>query len=60
MKNSSLLLLEIVWIVVGLACIAASVRSAIHTGGYQFFIFMIMAVASFGFALMRHNQRKKS
>jgi hypothetical protein len=60
MKNSSLVLLEIVWIVVGFACIAASVRSAIHTGVYQFLIFLIMAVVSFGFALVRHNQRKKN
>jgi hypothetical protein len=60
MKNSSLLVLEIVWIVVGFACIAASVRSAIDSGGYRFLIFLIMAVISFGFALLRHNQRKKN
>lgn len=60
MRNSSFLLLEIVWIVVGIGCIAASVRSGIHTGGYQFLIFLIMAVVSFGFAFVRHNQRKKN
>jgi hypothetical protein len=60
MKNSSFLVLEIVWIVVGFACIAAGVKSAIDTGGYRFLIFLIMAVISFGFALLRHNQRKKN
>jgi hypothetical protein len=60
MKNSSLLILEIIWIVVGLFCIAAGIRSAILTGGYHFLIFLIMAVISFGFAWVRHSQRKKS
>jgi hypothetical protein len=60
MKNSSLFILEITWIVVGLVCIAAGIRSSILTGGYQFLIFLIMAVISFSFAWVRHRQRKKS
>lgn len=60
MKNRSFFVLEIIWITVGLVCIAAGIRSAIISGGYQFLIFIIMAVISFSFAWIRHNQRKKS
>jgi hypothetical protein len=60
MKSRSLLILEIIWIVIGLVCVVAGIRSAIFTGGTQFLIFTIMAVVSFGFAWVRHSQRKKS
>jgi len=59
MKNRSYLILEIVWIIVGIACVAAGIRSAILTSGYQSLIFFIMALVSFSFAWFRHNQRKK-
>jgi hypothetical protein len=59
MKSNFILVLEIVWIAVGIVCIAAATRSAIHNGGYQFLLFLVMAVISFGFAWMRHTQRKK-
>jgi hypothetical protein len=60
MNNKSLLVLEIVWITVGIICIAAGVRFAITTGGSRVFIFIIMALVSFAFAWARHGQRKKS
>jgi hypothetical protein len=60
MKSRSLLILEIIWIVIGLVCTAAGIRSAMVTGGTQFLIFTMMAVVSFGFAWVRHSQRKKS
>jgi hypothetical protein len=59
MKNRGLLLLEIVWIIVGIACLAAGTRSVIRTGGYQFIVFFVMALVSFGFAWIRHKQRTK-
>jgi hypothetical protein len=58
MKSRSLLILEIVWIVVGLASIAAGIRSFIFKGGNQWLMFLLMTVISFGFAWVRHTQRK--
>jgi len=60
MKNSSLLILEIIWIVTGVLCIAAGIRYAITTGGSKIFIFALMSLISFVFAWLRHRQRKKS
>jgi hypothetical protein len=60
MNKKSLLVLEIVWITVGVICIAAGIRFEITTGGSRVFIFIIMAIVSFAFAWMRHRQRKKS
>jgi hypothetical protein len=60
MNKKTLLILEIVWIAVGVFCIAAGIRYAIISGGSRVFIFLLMALISFGFALMRHRQRKKS
>ena len=60
MNKKSLLVLEIVWITVGIICIAAGIRFAIITGGSRVFIFILMALISFAFAWWRHQQRKKS
>ena len=60
MKKGSLLILEIVWIIVGIVCIAAAIRFAIIAGGSRIFIFLLMALVSFAFAWTRHRQRKKS
>jgi hypothetical protein len=60
MRNSSLLILEIIWIVTGLLCVAAGIRFAITDGGSKIFIFALMAIISFVFATIRHRQRKKS
>jgi hypothetical protein len=60
MRNSSLLVLEIVWISTGVLCIVAGIRFAFTTGGNKVFLFALMAVISFIFAWLRHNQRKKS
>jgi hypothetical protein len=60
MNKKTLLILEIIWIAVGIVCLAASTRYAIITGGSRVFIFFLMAVVSFTFALFRHRQRKKN
>jgi hypothetical protein len=56
MSKKSLLVLEIVWIAVGIISIAAGIRFAITDGGSRVFIFILMAAVSF----VRHRQRKKS
>jgi len=60
MKNRTLLVLEVVWIIVGTASIAAGIRYAISPGGTRTLVFFGMALVSFLFAWARHNQRKKN
>jgi hypothetical protein len=60
MRNSSLLVLEIIWIATGILSIAAGIRFAITTGGPKITVFLLMALISFLFAWLRHKQRKKS
>jgi len=60
MRNSSLLVLEIIWIATGVFSAGAGIKFAITTGGSQVFIFALMALISFVFAWLRHKQRKKS
>jgi len=60
MRNSSLLVIEIIWIATGALCVAACIRFAITNGGSKIYIFALMALISFVFAWMRHQQRKKS
>ncbi|MBA4322500.1 MAG: hypothetical protein C0408_06750 [Odoribacter sp.] len=59
MNKKSLLVLEIVWIAVGIICITAGIRFAVTDGGSRVLIFIIMALVSFAFAWLRHRQRKK-
>jgi uncharacterized membrane protein YczE len=60
MRNSSLLVLEIIWIVTGVLCIAAGIRFALTNGGSKIPIFALMALICFVFAWLRDKQRKKS
>jgi hypothetical protein len=60
MNKKTLLILEIVWITVGIICITAGIRLAINGGGSRIIVFLIMALVSFVFAWVRHRQRKKS
>ena len=60
-SNKSNLILEIIWLITGVLCIAAGIRMFI-TGGYnnRLLIVLLMAFVSFLFARFRHIQRKKS
>jgi hypothetical protein len=60
MRNSTLLVLEIIWIATGVLCTGAVVRLALTSGGNKVIIFALMALISFVFAWLRHKQRKKS
>jgi hypothetical protein len=59
MRNSSILILEIIWIVTGILCIVAGIRYAITSGSSKIPIFALMAVICFVFAWLRDRQRKK-
>jgi len=60
MSNRSLIVIEIIWIVTGTLCVIAGIRFALTDGGNKIFVFAIMALISFAFAWVRHNQRKKN
>jgi len=60
MRNSSLLILEIIWWSTGVLSVAAGIRFAVTEGGIKTLIFILMALVAFLFAWLRHQQRKKS
>ena len=60
MRNSSLLILEIIWIAAGVLSVIFGIHYAVNTGGSKIIIFALMALVSFLFAWIRHRQRKKS
>ncbi|HUX95657.1 MAG TPA: hypothetical protein VMV47_07985 [Bacteroidales bacterium] len=60
MRNSSLLILEIIWWATGFLSLTAAIRFAATEGGSRSLLFLLMAVISFVFAWLRHKQRKKS
>lgn len=60
MRNSSLLILEIIWWATGTLSLAAAVRFATTEGGSRTLLFLLMSVISFLFAWVRNRQRKKS
>jgi hypothetical protein len=60
MRNSSILVLEIIWIATGVLCIIAGIRFAITSGANKVPLFALMALVCFVFAWIRDRQRKKS
>jgi len=59
MSKKYLLILEIIWIITGILCVAAGIRYIIRDSGKMFFLFPLMAIISFVFACLRHRERKK-
>jgi len=60
MRNSSILILEIIWIATGVLCIIAGIRFAITNGANKVPLFALMALVCFVFAWIRDRQRIKS
>jgi len=59
MRNSVMLIMEIIWIITGLTAMAIGIYQLFTTGGNNIYIFALIALVSFLFAWIRHNQRKK-
>ena len=60
MRNSAILIIEIIWIVAGILCTVAAIRSAQIEDKGKTILFALMAVVSIVFAVIRHSQRKKN
>lgn len=59
MNKKSLLLIEIIWILLGLMCLGIAVRETLTSGLGRAWLFFVMAAAAFVLAWLRDSQRKK-
>ena len=59
MNKKSLLLIEIIWIILGIACLAIAVREIAINGFGKAWLFLVMSAVAFILAWMRDSQRKK-
>ncbi len=59
MNKTTLVILEIVWIVIGMICIAAAIHSKVSRGGDKYLILAGMGLLAFLMAYIRDRQRKK-
>jgi hypothetical protein len=59
MNRRSLLLIEIVWIILGTACLAIAIREIVINGFGKAWLFLAMSAVAFILARMRDSQRKK-
>ncbi len=60
MNKRTLIILEILWIVIGVFCIAAAVHNKITSGGERFLILLGMGILAFIMAYVRERQRRKN
>jgi hypothetical protein len=59
MNKKSLLLIEIIWIILGLICLGIAVREISANGFTAGLLYLVMAAGAFALAWMRDSQRKK-
>ncbi len=59
MSKRALLLIEIIWIILGIACLAIAIREIARDGAGRSWLFLLMAAVAFALAWLRHTQRKK-
>ena len=59
MNKRTLIILESLWIVIGIFCIAAAIHNKITSGGERFLILLGMGILAFIMAYVRDRQRKK-
>ena len=59
MSKKSLLIIEIVWAVLGLACLVIAIREITLNGLRSSLLWLVMAAAALTLAAVRDSQRKK-
>jgi hypothetical protein len=59
MNKKSLLLIEIIWIILGLMCLGIAIRETVNNGISRAWLFYVMTAAAFVLAWLRDSQRKK-
>ncbi|MDD2550347.1 MAG: hypothetical protein PHD00_09675 [Bacteroidales bacterium] len=53
-------ILEIIWVILGLACLALGINATIKFGIENSYMFYILSVVAFGMFLLRRFRRKSS
>lgn len=59
MNKKSLLLIEIVWVILGLVCLGIAIREISANGIKSGLLYLVMAAGAFVLAWIRDSQRKK-
>ena len=59
MNKKSLLLIEIVWVILGMVCLGIAVREIATNGIRQAWLFFLLSAGAFVLAWIRDSQRKK-
>lgn len=59
MNKKSLLLIEIIWIILGLMCLGIAIRETVNNGFGRAWLFYLMAAGALVLAWVRDSQRKK-
>ncbi|MEA1885953.1 MAG: hypothetical protein U9N72_01930 [Bacteroidota bacterium] len=60
MSKRTLIILEVLWIVIGVFCMAAAIHNKITSGGERFLILLGMGILAFIMAYVRDRQRRKN
>lgn len=59
MNKKSLLLIEIVWVILGIICLGIAIREISANGIKSGLLYLVMATGAFVLAWIRDSQRKK-
>lgn len=59
MNKKSLLLIEIVWVILGIICLGIAIREISANGVKSGLLYLVMAAGAFVLAWIRDSQRKK-
>lgn len=59
MNKKYLLLIEIVWIVLGLICLGIAIKEISTNGFTSGLLYLVMSVGAFALAWVRDSQRRK-
>lgn len=59
MSKKTLLLIEMVWVLLGLACLGIAIREISQNGLRGAWLWFVMSAGAFALAALRDSQRKK-
>jgi uncharacterized membrane protein YbaN (DUF454 family) len=59
MNKKALMVIEIIWIILGLLCLGIAIREIVTNGLGRAWLFLVMSAVAFLLAGVRDRQRKK-
>jgi hypothetical protein len=60
MNKKALMVIEIIWIILGLLCLGIAIREIVTNGFGRAWLFLVMSAVAFLLAGVRDRQRKKT